>query len=226
MGRCLPCTPPWCVCVSCTLLTRYPHRAPVRLALHRQPDVALLAATLLQLRPGDTLVTNDDAHLAAEVLRMAQEATFSPEHTATHLAVSVDAEALFAAGYAHAQMRATRPADDAPVTVALIGPHLGPRMSPAFVETMRLASTNVLPLVLILQDGPAADARTLDSVENVEVVRVDAEDAVACCRVMQESLLRARNRWGCVVLHAVHVPGAADAVVAFEAHLRRRGLQF
>ncbi len=67
-----------------------------------RPDVALLAATLLQLRPCDTLVTDDDAHLAAEVLAMAQDATFSPEHTATHLGFR-RCEALFAAGYAHAQ---------------------------------------------------------------------------------------------------------------------------
>ncbi len=190
----------------------------------RQPDVALLAATLLQLRPGDILVTNAEAQLAGEVLSMAQEATFSPEHTATQLVVSSGAEALFAAGHAYAQMRATRAADDAPVTVALLAAE--PRMSPAFAETMRLASEQVLPLVLLLQDGLAADAHTIHSMENVEVVRVDAADAVACCRVMQESLLRARNRWGCVVLHAVHLPGAVDAVVAFEAHLRRRGLQF
>ena len=190
----------------------------------RQADVALLAATLLQLRPCDTLITAEQAHLATEVLSMAQEATFSPEHRATQLSVFSGAEALFAAGHANAQLRTTRAADDAPVTVALVAAE--PRVSAAFAEAMRLASRDVLPLVFIVQDGPAASACTLNSSENVEVVRMDAPDAVACCRVMQESLLRARNRWGCVVLHAVHVPGAPDAVVAFEAHLRRRGLQF
>ena len=160
----------------------------------RQADVALLAATLLQLRPGDTLVANDEAALAWEVLSIAQEATFSPEHTATQIAVSTGAEALFAAGHAYAQMRSTRAADDSPVTVALLAAE--PRMSAAFAEAMRLASDNVLSLILILQDGPAAHAHLINSIPNVEVVRVDAADAVACCRVMQESLLRARNRWG------------------------------
>ncbi len=81
---------------------------------------------------------------------------------------------------------------------------------------------DVLPLVVIVQDGPAAVARTLEQRRKCRSGTRRCGDAVACCRVMQESLLRARNRWGCVVLHAVHVPGATDAVVAFEAHLRRR----
>ena len=202
-----------------------PIRTSARAAMQTpQPDVALLAATLLQLRPGDVLVTGGEVPLAAEVLSLAQEATFCAEHKATQIGVLAGAEALFAAGHAYAQMRTARPGDDAPVTVALLNAE--PRMTTAFDEAMRVASESVLPLVLIVQDGLAAEAHAIESIANVEVVRLDAEDAVACCRVMQESLLRARNRWGCTVLHAVHLPGGADPVVAFEAHLRRRGIQF
>ncbi len=199
--------------------------APARASgTRREPDVALLAAALLQVRPGDLLVVGHGASLAAEVLALAQQWTFSPEHTATQVTVSAGAETLFAAGHAYSQMRTSRAGDDAPVTVALLPAE--PRMSAAFAEAMRLAGENTLPLIIILQDGPAASAQRIDSIPNVEVVRIDAADAVACCRVMQESLLRARNRWGSVILHAVHLPGAADAVVAFETHLKRRGLEF
>ncbi len=185
--------------------------------------VALLAATLLQLRPVDLLITEGETAQADEVLRAAQEATFSPEVRAAMVAVEQCAAAI-AVGHALAQLRGTRPGDDAPVTVALLRPMR--TVTGEFAIALRLAGEHVLPLLFVVQDGLAVQAPRFESIENVEVVRIDANDAVACCRVMQESLLRTRNRWGAVVLHAVELPGSADPVVAFEAHLRRRGLAF
>ncbi len=180
--------------------------------------IALLAATLLQLRPTDLLVIDTEDLLAKEVLIMAQETTFSPDSQATCVAVGTVAAAV-ASGHALALVRSARPGDDAPVTVALL------RGTPnGLAETMQFAGASVLPLLLILQGGEAARARLIESIPNVEVIQIDANDAVACCRVMQESLLRTRNRWGCVLLQAVTLPGAADPVASFETHLRRRNL--
>ena len=199
------------------------HGRPRHYARTVPTPVALLAATLLQLRPWDLLVTEGEATPADEVLLAAQEATFSPEVRAASVAVEQGAAAV-AVGHALAQLRRTRPGDDAPVTVALLRPMR--TVTGEFAAALRLAGEHVLPLVVVVQDGLAAQAPRFESIEHVEVVRIDVNDAVACCRVMQESLLRTRNRWGAVVLHAVALPGSADPVVAFEAHLRRRGLAF
>jgi hypothetical protein len=47
---------------------------------------------------------------------------------------------------------------------------------------------------------------------------------VAVCRVMQESLLRARNGWGGAVIHAIAMPGEADAIAGMEERMRMRAL--
>ncbi len=182
--------------------------------------ISLLAATLLQLYPTDTVFTDGEDALAAEVLALAQAATFAPGHQASLFEAGNNTAAL-AAGHSLAQSRMTRPADDAPITVALL------RDTPADLDDLfHLAGTSILPLLLIVQSGDVTRSTSLESRTNVEVVRIDADDAVACCRVMQESLLRTRNRWGAVILQAVTLPGAVDPIAAFETHLRRRNLAF
>ena len=189
---------------------------PGRARITANRPIALLAATLLQLRPCDILFLDEADSVAAEVLSLAQESTFAPQHVSV---VNAGASAAtVAAGHALAQSRSTRPADDAPVTVALL------RDDTVLDDVIALAGEHLLPLLLIVQSGSVARSTPLESIPNVEVVRIDADDAVACCRVMQESLLRTRNRWGSVVLQAVSLPGATDPVLAFEAHLRRRNL--
>ncbi len=189
-------------------------------ATGRRPQrlVALLAGTLLQLRPSDTVLSDRADPLAEEVLLLAQEATFQPDHRAALLVAGSNTPAV-AAGHVLAQQRSTRPGDDAAITVALLN---GP--SASLTAALELCSEALLPLLVIVQSGSAAGSPPIASLPFVEVVRVDAEDAVACCRVMQESLLRTRNRWGSVVLQAITLPGALDPVVAFEAHLRGRNL--
>lgn len=186
----------------------------------RPRPIALLAATLLQLRPIDIVLADGEDSLAAEVLALAQAATFSPESQTPCLDAGVAAAAI-AAGYALAQQRMTRAGDDAPVTVALLRDS-----GEDLTDVLHLAGASVLPLVVIVQCGRVSETPLLESLENVEVVRIDADDAVACCRVMQESLLRARNRWGAVVLQAVTLPNAVDPITALESHLRRRKLAF
>ena len=123
-----------------------------------------------------------------------------------------------AAGYALAQSHSTRPGDHAPLTLAMIGART------PLSEALHLAGQHLLPLLVVVRDEPGKPRPPLAAPPNVEIVPVDAEDAVAVCRVMQESTLRARNRWGAVVLRAVTLPGSTDPIVAFQAHLERRGI--
>ena len=180
--------------------------------------IALLAATLLQLRSEDLLVTAGDLPLAITALRSAQQSSFHPDLLPFSLACPPESAAAVAAGYALAQSHATRPGDHAPLTVVML--HAGM----AQADALQIAGKQQLPLLMILRDEPGKPRPPLSAPQHVEVVPVDAEDAVAVCRVVQESTLRARNRWGAVVLRAVTLPGSNDPIAAFEAHLERRGL--
>jgi len=192
----------------------------------RQP-IALLAATLLQLRTEDVLVTQGDQPWAAEVVALAYAGTFSPEVQPTVLSIpNPESVAPLAAGYALAQSRYSHPGDHAPVTVALLSPNA------SLDDAMRIAGQSLLPLILIILEDAGIPATghtpkprlTIEAPANVELILIDALDAVACCRVMQESLLRARNRWGAVVLQAVSLPGTPGALTQIEAHLQRRNI--
>ncbi|MEK6398266.1 MAG: hypothetical protein V4734_09290, partial [Terriglobus sp.] len=80
-------------------------------------------------------------------------------------------------------------------------------------------------LVLVKGEAePRALAEKRMKSTKVPILPVDAGDAVAVCRVMQESLLRARNGWGGAVIHAITMPGENDAVAGMEERLRARGI--
>lgn len=180
--------------------------------------IALLAATLLQLRSEDLLVTAGDLPLAMTALRSGQQSSFHPDLLPFSLAATPDTAAAVAAGYALAQSQSSRPGDHAPLTLAMLGSGV------AISDALHLASNHMPPLLLVVRDEPGRPRPAMVAPPQVEIVPVDAEDAVAVCRVMQESTLRARNRWGSVVLRAITLPGSADPIAALEAHLQRRGL--
>lgn len=181
--------------------------------------IALLAATLLQLRSEDLLITAGHVPLAITALRGAQQSSFHPDLLPFSLACDPACAASVATGYALAQSHSTRPGDHAPLTLAMLSTSAGLSMA------LDLAGEHALPLLVLVRDEPGKPRPTLAAPANVEVIAVDAEDAVAVCRVMQESTLRARNRWGSVVLRATTLPGSADPIIALESHLERRGLK-
>lgn len=180
--------------------------------------IALMAAVLLQLRGEDVLVTAGELPLAQTTLRAAQASSFHPDLLPFTLACSPDTAAAVAAGHALAQSLAMRPGDRAPLTLAMLDARA------PLSDALQLAGQHLLPLLAIVRDEPGKPRPPLQAPQNVEVVPVDADDAVAVCRVMQESTLRARNRWGAVVLRAVTLPGGLDPIAALERHLERRGL--
>ncbi len=180
--------------------------------------IALLAATLLQLRSEDFLVTAGELPLAAIPLRGARQSGFQPDLLPFSVACSPEMATAVAVGYALAQSHSTRPGDHAPLALAMVGAR-----TPQ-AEALQLAGQHLLPLLVVVRDEPGKPRPPLAVPVNVEVVPVDAEDAVAVCRVVQESMLRARNRWGAVVLRAITLPGSIDPLTALEAHLERRGI--
>lgn len=178
---------------------------------------SLLAGVLSQMHRRDTLVTSGPHPLLATAVQQ-----FFPVPVASLHIISCDAldeeAAAFAAGVALKTLDGAR--DPKPVTVVLL------RSFPALQATLRLLEHHDLPLLVVAQgeaESRSASEKRVRSTQ-VPILPVDAADAVAVCRVMQESLLRARSGWGGAVIHAIHVPGAADAVLAMRKRLEVRGL--
>ncbi|SDF28844.1 hypothetical protein [Terriglobus roseus] len=188
----------------------------VKAAATAEPE-SLLAGILSQLHRRDTVVTAGELPL----LKTAVESYFPISVASLHTVVcngSTEECASVAAGMALRSMDATR--DPKPVTVVLL------QDFPALLGTLKLMESNDLPLLVIAKgeaESRAIAEKRMKSTQ-VPILPVDAADAVAVCRVMQESLLRARNGWGGSVIHAIAVPGASDSVAGMEERLRARGL--
>lgn len=179
-----------------------------------QPE-SLLAALVFQLRSSDTLVTHGNDPL--------------PKVALSHLALDREqvnstgtaAEcAALATGMAMRKRNSASHKGLLPITVALLADY------PSLAADLPLIARHHLALLIIVQSP--ADTRAATEARNrattVPVLPVDDSDAVAVCRVLQESLLRARQGLGGTVLHAVRMQPAPDAVAGMEERLRRRGL--
>ncbi len=100
-----------------------------------------------------------------------------------------------------------------------------------FRQTLRLAAQHRLPILYVLLPASRApqsfdwSARAI--IEDVPAIPVDAHDAVALCRVAQETIQRARTHGGPTLIECkqVHLArGDSNTVARMESHLRRRGL--
>jgi hypothetical protein len=180
-----------------------------------QPE-ALHAALLLQLHRRDTLVTQgtDTMANAALTAYFPDGATPSAVHTCSG---SGDECAAVAVGVA---LRQTRGSGNRPVVVALL------RSYPALTGVLQMIQDHDLSLLIVTQSEPETKVETQRRLSGtkVQILTVDDSDAVAVCRVVQESILRARNGWGGAVIHAARIAGAPDAIEGMEQRLQRRGL--
>lgn len=188
----------------------------VKAAAMAEPE-SLLAGIFSQLHRRDTIVSAGELPLLKTAI-----ASYFPVSVASLRNVAcggTDEEcASVAAGMALRSMDPTR--DPKPVTVALL------QSFPALLGTLKLMESDDLPLLIVVKgeaETRAVAEKRMKSTQ-VPILPVDAGDAVAVCRVMQESLLRARNGWGGAVIHAIAMPGAADAVTGMEERMRGRGL--
>ncbi len=202
-----------------TLATRHDLGRTQRTAITRYP-VALLAATLFQLRPGDALVTQYTNPLLGPALAFAapvsRPGTRSVQvHTTDQ---SAPATALLAAGLALHQRSIARALGERSITLAILDE------DGDLSECLQLAYEHLLPMVL-LQRCDLAAAATRSRRPLVPSIPVDDTDAVAVCRVLQESLIRARHGWSSVLIQAVHPPAPVDPVVLLQQHLKRRQIE-
>ncbi len=180
-----------------------------------QPE-SLYAALLSQVHRRDTLLTQgNDRLLHAAVSACFPKAGNGPK--AHVLPGNPDECAGIAVGMALQQIAAARKAGRAcPVVIALL------RGFPPMAGVLQLIEQHQMPVLLVAQGEPESrtEAQRRLSRTKVPVMPVDASDAVAVCRVVQECMLRARNGWGGAVLHAFHLPDAGDPLVTFRKHLR------
>jgi hypothetical protein len=189
-----------------------------RAEMTAQPE-ALQAALLSQMHRRDTLLTEGIDPLA----KAAIASYFPVEVSSLHTVVcpgSGEECAAVAAGMALKQAETARATGPRAVTVALL------RAYPALDGVLSLIEQNDLPLIVVVRSEPLsrAEAQRRMLGTKVPILPVDDADAVAVCRVVQESMLRARNGWGGAVIHATRLLGAPDALAGMEHRLRVRGL--
>jgi TPP-dependent pyruvate/acetoin dehydrogenase alpha subunit len=179
---------------------------------------ALLAATLIHLLPGDLLSASVGDRVVEKL---------APEGKQKRPASSlIGGESLGARlPICAAAARGLQGAGADGVVLALAGAG-GPERG--WMEALEWAQTSQLPLVLACSDAtngasgsrksaePAIDFSSMGRFakrHQLPVLTVDGEDAVAVYRVMQESVLRARQGGGPSVLWAVMTPGRSLATM-------------
>ncbi len=183
-----------------------------------QPE-SVYAALLGQLHRRDTLLIEGNAALVQAVVDKAMpESKARPAIRATP-GTSHEC-AAYAAGIALQQTNIRKSTTPRPVVIASLNEF------PAMPGVLQLIEQHGLSVLLIVQgeSQARADAQRLAASTKVPIMPVDAVDAVAVCRVLQECLLRARNGWGGAVVHALRLPDAGDSIALLEAHLRKRNL--
>ena len=210
--------------LSCRDLQRRLRRQGRQTVARGDAREALLAATSIQLLPGDLLCAEPDDALAAALLPIGKAGKFPASFTAPVpsrlTACAAAALGVKAAGgvvLAYTRAGATEP---------------------GWQEALRWAHRAELPLLLVVGDATAWNARGKLGVASARlswaamqpfakrlrlpVLTVDGEDAVAVYRVMQESVIRARHSGGAAVVWAVMGAGGPTPLARLQSYLRAR----
>lgn len=179
---------------------------------------ALLAATTLQLKPGDLLIPEATDTVAGS---LGPTAPGSSEPTLPSLPDAAKSSSRLMLATAMAAALRSAGTDRVVLCYLRAG---SPDM--AWAAALDWAQTRLLPLILVCADARGSQAfrpnpaeaegkATWEAVERVArrlklpVLSVDGEDAVAVYRVMQESVIRARAGGGPAILWAM-LPSTRD----------------
>lgn len=175
---------------------------------------ALLAATAMQLLPGDVLLAEPGDRTAAS-LTPAGKSGAKPRRAPSPIAPMALAASM-AAGLQAAATEDTHPG------LVLAYARAG-AVEPGWADALEWAHRSALPLLLCCADATGGTLPPATSSERnsaltwpvitrfsgkigLPVLAVDGEDAVAVYRVMQESIIRARAGGGAAILWAVLSP--------------------
>jgi pyruvate dehydrogenase E1 component alpha subunit len=181
-------------------------RKPAQTGVKSGPREAYLAATTMQLLPGD-LLCHEAGDESAEILSpVGKTGTLQGS-----LHTSVKSRLTVCAGAARGM---TASASDG-LVLAMTRAGMA---EPGWQEALLWAHNDLLPLIFLCEDsanggkGKNADILTWAAMETftrknrIAITAVDGEDAVAVYRVMQESVIRARTGCGPAVIWAVTSP--------------------
>lgn len=198
---------------------------------------ALLGATTMQLQPGDLLAPAALDLTAAQLAPASRSSEPKRPSTTGLLATLADQRLPQAAAAAKALQCSGNDA----LVLALT--HAG-APEPGWQAALDWAQTAQLPLLLACADlSRSRQARAHSQRETLDyaalsrfarrnklaVLTVDGEDAVAVYRVMQESVLRARNGGGPAVLWAImspsgKLPRSAQPITRLRTYLNARAI--
>jgi hypothetical protein len=175
---------------------------------------ALLAATLIQLLPGDLLSATDGDVAAGQLAPEAKKPSIGRLIGSVVGGAALDARLPLSAAAARGLQAAGN--EGLVLAFARAGD-----AEPGWMAALEWAQTAQLPLILACSDATNGASRslkwrkpTLDFVSmsrlakrlKLPLLTVDGEDAVVVYRVMQESVLRTRQGGGPAVLWAVMTP--------------------
>jgi hypothetical protein len=195
---------------------------PTRSRTRHATEAAVLPVLLASLQNGDAIAPHQtDAIDLFTGLATDRKSTCAA--SPVHLPTSVDAmqRALLAAGAAavldkqtprHAAVLLLDAAED----------------TPEVWKAVALAGSAQLPLLAIILPAPSGTSVTSPSlkppIQGVPLLPVDAADAVALYRVVQESLLRLRHGGGMVILRCLLLPDqSGDPLARMTEYLSVRG---
>jgi TPP-dependent pyruvate/acetoin dehydrogenase alpha subunit len=179
---------------------------------------ALLAATLMQLLPGDLLSASEGDAAAGQLAPEAKKPGIGS------VVGGAAVEARLALGAAAARGLQAAGSDGLVLAFTRAG-----GAEPGWMDALEWAQGSQLPLIVACADAtngararrakrqePGLDFVSMSKLAKrlkLAVLTVDGEDAVAVYRVMQESVLRARQGGGPAVLWAVMTPTRAVATM-------------
>jgi TPP-dependent pyruvate/acetoin dehydrogenase alpha subunit len=199
-------------------------------------EEACRVSTMLSLLPGD-LTSDATAGVATNFLRGTKLDTVlrdlktsdgsKPSPLELPLALDTERRLLLAIGAALALAVKKR----GPIVLAYIYP--GELTLPEWKPLFRLAASHSAPIIFVALSGPSSTAKPgklaeLSSASGAPGIPVDAADAVALYRVVQESMVRVRAGGGPVVMECIpfQLPGqkslAADPILNMRAFLIQR----
>ncbi len=208
---------------------------------------ALLAATTMQLLPGDLLSARTGDLTAAQLAPEGKKLNPTDKKPRTSGALPPVANVPARLALCAAAAKALQAAGTDGVVLSFT--HQA-AIEPGWLPALEWAQSAQLPLILACTDPtaglptsskktkptePVLDFATINRLAartKLAVLTVDGEDAVAVYRVMQESVLRARNGGGPAVIWAIMSPATAkpkraqQPIQRLEAYLSARNIPF